>query len=298
MTQDQKIRQLVFNYLAELSAQYGDVLPWKRLSQGVQYDGERVPLLGPQGIFKPRLMEYPLSIATSPNSPYDDGFATNGLLLYKYRGENPDHPDNVGLRRAMELKLPLAYMHGIAKGKYVVSWPVYIVSDQPQNLSVTVAVDDRSAIRFGNSAGVAEDASARRRYITTQTKVRLHQKAFREKVLSAYRQQCALCNLKHTALLDAAHIIPDSMEAGRPVVNNGLSLCKIHHAAYDQNILGIRPDHVVEIRTDILKEVDGPMLRYGLQEMHDSKIVVPRKPEDRPSKDGLEERYELFRSAS
>jgi len=41
-------------------------------------------------------------------------------------------------------------------------------------------------------------------------------------------------------------------------VPNGLALCKIHHAAFDMNILGIRPDHVVEIRTDVLEERDGP----------------------------------------
>ena len=38
---------------------------------------------------------------------------------------------------------------------------------------------------------------------------------------------------------------------------NVLSLCKIHHAAYDKNILGISPDYQVKVRIDILDEVDG-----------------------------------------
>jgi putative restriction endonuclease len=80
------------------------------------------------------------------------------------------------------------------------------------------------------------------------------------------------------------------------VVSNGLSLCKIHHAAYDANILGIRPDRVVEIRSDILREVDGPMLRYGLQELHGSGLIVPRRSEDRPNQAFLAERYETFKS--
>ena len=53
---------------------------------------------------------------------------------------------------------------------------------------------------------------------------------------------------------------------GAPVVPNGLSLCKIHHAAYDENFLGVRPDLVVEVRADV-DQIDGPMLRHGLQEM-------------------------------
>ena len=74
-------------------------------------------------------------------------------------------------------------------------------------------------------------------------------------------------------------------------------MCKIHHAAYDAHIIGIRPDRVVEVRTDILDEIDGPMLRHGLQEMHQRPIFVPRAPRDRPDEDRLAERYALFRAA-
>ena len=86
----------------------------------------------------------------------------------------------------------------------------------------------------------------------------------------AYNESCAVCSLHHRELLDAAHIIPDSDPLGRgvPVVANGLALCKIHHAAYDANILGIRPDYVVEIHHRLLDEIDGPMLRHGLQKHH------------------------------
>lgn len=77
-----------------------------------------------------------------------------------------------------------------------------------------------------------------------------------------------------------------------------MALCKIHHAAFDANILGIRPDHVVEIRADILDEVDGPMLRYGLQALHRSPLILPRRVADRPRTEFLELRYESFRSTA
>ena len=69
-----------------------------------------------------------------------------------------------------------------------------------------------------------------------------------------------MCALGHRELLDAAHIIPDTDPRGLPVIQNGIALCKIHHAAYDRNILGIRPDYVVEIHQRLLDEIDGPML--------------------------------------
>jgi putative restriction endonuclease len=97
--------------------------------------------------------------------------------------------------------------------------------------------------------------------------------------------------------LDAAHITADADEDGRPVVSNGLTLCKIHHAAYDENILGISPDYVVHINEDVLREVDGPMLRYGLQEMDRRNLFLPAKPSDQPDRDRLARRYELFESA-
>jgi len=116
-------------------------------------------------------------------------------------------------------------------------------------------------------------------------------------VLRAYESRCALCRLGHPPLLDAAHILPDGHRRGEPVVPNGLAMCKIHHAAYDADIIGIRPDLVVEVRNDVLQEIDGPMLRHGLQEMHGSSISVPRSRRDHPDPTRLEERYEQFRAA-
>ena len=80
---------------------------------------------------------------------------------------------------------------------------------------------------------------------------------FRERVLEAYRHQCALCHLKHDELLDAAHIIPDADPEGEPVVSNGLALCRLHHSAFDKFFIGVRPDYRIEVRPDLLEEEDG-----------------------------------------
>jgi putative restriction endonuclease len=128
-------------------------------------------------------------------------------------------------------------------------------------------------------------------------RVRLHQRAFRERVLEAYQRQCAFCRLRHDELLDAAHLIPDADPAGDPAVRNGVSLCALHHAAFDKYFIGIRPDYILEVREDLLKEKDGPTLAHAIQGMHHQKIVLPRRSEHLPAVDSLAMRYELFRQS-
>ena len=113
-----------------------------------------------------------------------------------------------------------------------------------------------------------------------------------------YRERCALCHLKHRELLDAAHIVPDAHPEGEPVVTNGLALCKIHHAAFDHYLIGVRPDYVVEVHPRILAETDGPMLRHGLQGMHETRIELPGSRKDHPDPERLRDRYERFKGAA
>ena len=94
-----------------------------------------------------------------------------------------------------------------------------------------------------------------------------------------------------------AHILPDHDDRGLPEVPNGLALCKIHHTAYDTNILGIDRDLLIHVREDILKEIDGPMLEYGLKGMAGRRIVVPRTEGLRPNLEYLAERFEGFEAA-
>lgn len=298
---DRLIRLAAFQFLDEQSRIWGDVLPWRVLSNGFMFDGRRVPLVSQQGIFKPAVLEtIPLSIRTTPmiegrERPYDDEMTQDGLLLYRYRGTDTSHRENSGLRQAMAEQIPLVHFQGITKGQYLPSWPVYIVGDDPAALAFTVAVAEPEALAPDLTPAIAEDA--RRAYYRGVTRRRLHQAVFRERVLHAYKRSCGICHLKHSELLDAAHILPDSHPRGEPVVPNGLALCKLHHAAFDTNILGIRPDLVVEVRSEVLLENDGPMLRHGLQEVNGTSVTTPRRDDWKPGVEYLEERYEQFRKA-
>jgi len=52
------------------------------------------------------------------------------------------------------------------------------------------------------------------------------------------------------------------------------------------------------VHLDILREVDGPMLRYGLQKIQGNKIVVPHADRLRPRREFLEERFAAFQRAA
>jgi putative restriction endonuclease len=201
---DAAVRLRAFEFLAEQRRRFGEgSIPHAVLERGFDFDGVRVPLISPQGIFKPAILpEMPLSINTSPpverrDRPYDDGFEEGGFLRYRYRGADPAHRDNVGLRLAMQRQTPLIYLHGIVPGLYEAAWPVFVVEDRPEALSFIVAIDDQvgapTAWQFNDPAAL----TARRQYVTAVVRQRLHQRGFRQRVIRAYRQACAICRLRH-----------------------------------------------------------------------------------------------------
>lgn len=301
-TTDAEVRAAAFLWLAEQIAIHGDVLDWGLLLRGFEVGGVRVPLLSQQGIFKPRLCALPLSIRTSAAGPYDDHF-TGDALLYRYRGTDPHHFQNVWLRECQRRRVPLVYFHAVVKARYLAVWPVYVVGDEPARLLFEVQAD-AGALELGGAAvtGSLEGAGiagedARREYATRLVRQRLHQRGFRERVLDAYRNECAMCRLRHRELLDAAHIVPDTA-GGRPVVPNGLALCKIHHAAFDRDVLGVDPRELrVHVRADVLREIDGPMLRHGLQDLHGQRVRVPRAAARRPDSEALAWKWARFQQA-
>ena len=71
------------------------------------------------------------------------------MLRYRYRGVDPDHHDNRGLREAMRQRFPLIYFHGIVEGKYEADYPVFVVGDSPESLTFTVSVDERRFCELG-----------------------------------------------------------------------------------------------------------------------------------------------------
>ena len=295
---DAQIRLKAFEWLEKMVSIQGDVLERQYLERGFVFQGEKITLVGPRGIWKPKIMDLPISITTTTDSPYEDKQEGEHFLEYKYRGTDPYHSDNVGLRELMRREIPLIYFLSVLPGLYLVTLPVFIVDDDMANLSFRVVLDDAKFIGKNQVLDSAGE-SIRRSYLTSQVRNRLHQRKFREKVLRAYDTRCTMCRLAHRELLDGAHIIPDKEEAGLPIVQNGLSLCKIHHAAFDKNIIGISPDYEIHVRQDVLEEIDGPMLKHGIQSLNKRKIILPKNRKDWPDKERLDFRFQgQFRKSS
>lgn len=297
---DHELRSAVFAHLHAMQAAAGGVVTSAQLNAGMQFRGARVPVWNQQrGIFRPAVLgpdAAALSVQTSFRSPYDDRWTPDDdRLVYRYQGNDPHHRDNVALRRALELQRPIVYLVAVQPAVYQPIFPCYVVGDEPASLAFFLLADAEGLV----TPGIDDFAASfpRKAYITRQVKQRLHQRRFRSLVITAYRTHCAMCRLRHAELLDAAHIIADHDQRGLPVVSNGLSLCRIHHGAFDVGILGVDPNFRIHLRPDVLEEHDGPMLRHGLQELHGGTLLVPRRAADKPDRERLAERFERFRAA-
>jgi putative restriction endonuclease len=266
--------------------------------------GERVRLVGTQtGIWKPRQLSSALSILTgyyvdNAARPYADGFGTDGLLRYKWRGTDPQLADNRWLRAAMESGVPLVWFVGVGyrPGSHAQVFqpvmPVWLIAEEPHLHQFVVALEpDQQSLVTGGSLVVTE---VERRYNIATARRRLHQPIFRSRVIHAYAGRCAVCRLPFEQLLDAAHIKSDA-EGGSPVTSNGLALCKIHHGAFDSNLLGIDHDYRIRIKESVLDTFDGPTLQHALKEIHGAALAqIPQRSTDRPNRLLLEERFERF----
>ena len=261
--------------------------------ENFEVDGEVHKLIDQsKGIRNPNYLQATITIISDPKSSYDDGMGSDSLYRYAYEkgGENGS---NRKLRRAMELQLPIILLRKIRTGAFVPIFPVYVQADDREHRQFLLALDE--GLRFIDDPLHLTDDE--RRYADRMVRQRLHQPEFRAKVLLAYETQCAVCTLRRSALLDAAHITSDTAELGIPVISNGLSLCKIHHAAYDADLLGISPGYRVHINDDLLLETDGPMLKHGLQEMDGRSLTIPSRKSDRPDPARLEVRFDAFKQA-
>ncbi|GII99904.1 putative restriction endonuclease [Sediminihabitans luteus] len=284
------LRRRIIDWVVEQAERNGGYLHREELLN-FRIDGMKLPVIDfSRGIRNPATFSSTLSITSTPHGPYDDAESEDGLLHYAYRDGDPWSGDNRKLRNAMSTGMPLILFRKEVPNIYTPVAPVYVVDDYPEERQFLVALDE--SFTFVPKPGKL--TVPQKEYALRLAKQRLHQPVFRTRVLLAYNTRCAVCDLKHGSLLDAAHILPDADDRGIPAVTNGLALCKIHHAAYDQNMLGITPEYRVEISLKLLEEIDGPMLKYGLQEMHGRTINLPRQAAEHPDRDALAERLRVF----
>jgi putative restriction endonuclease len=113
---------------------------------------------------------------------------------------------------------------------------------------------------------------------------------FRKSVVHLYDYRCAFCRLKVTnpslsqSIVDGAHIKPFSeFYDNRP--DNGLSLCKNHHWAFDRGWLAVDDRYQIIVDSDL--QEDSPHARL-MKEFHGELILLPSSEQYYPRKDALQ----------
>lgn len=129
------LRCAVFDWLSARTHDGATPISWTDI-EDFTFRGERVPLKERQrGIWRPRVLPAALSFQTvyrRPDQPRPsaDCIGPDGRYRCKWRGDDPDHPDNRAQRRAMEMRLPLIWLVGVDRGSYAPRFPIYLRGEE------------------------------------------------------------------------------------------------------------------------------------------------------------------------
>jgi putative restriction endonuclease len=133
-----------------------------------------------------------------------------------------------------------------------------------------------------------EVVSTTERQITMAiVKRRIRDATFRKRVLTAYGNRCAFCGLQLN-LVEAAHILPVSIDNATDATNNGVALCVLHHKAYDNSFVTFDENYQIMINETQLREFRRINLDGGSDNFIKNlrKLVdLPPDKRDRPNPD-------------
>lgn len=115
---------------------------------------------------------------------------------------------------------------------------------------------------------------------------------FQKNIRLLYKGKCAICSLQ-ARLTEAAHIIPVS-DYGSDEIDNGVLLCRNHHKAYDDGLLGINKDYDIVFNKERAKYLEENDEGFKLKEFLDNsrigeKINLPDDARYYPKKEYLAE---------
>lgn len=300
MLDDLVIINAAFEKIKELESIYGDSIPSVAIRNGFDIDGENIRLENQVvGIFKPRQMKQgALSIKTTMSRDgdaniYNDQLVDSGYYKYSLQEGDPYGVNNKYLWQSLESKMPFIYFHAVAPAVYKALWPCFIKNIFPEERHALVAlgptVNDQYIDSYYRDLDDIES-----RYLVRESKVRLHQASFREAVMSAYNRSCAVTGLSVEKLIEAAHIIPDSEIGKHQSVTNGIALNRIHHKAYDSNLIGIDPDLRIHVGKELIEIRENRFIKDCVLRFDNKQLNSPSNPKYAPNKDYLARRFEKF----
>ena len=108
---------------------------------------------------------------------------------------------------------------------------------------------------------------------------------FKSIVYEAYNNKCAMCSIG-LELIEAAHIVPHSHEKGTDEIGNGISLCALHHTAYDRSLIYFDDEFNILINNSKMEYLEKVGLDSGFrkfQALAFDKIQLPTNHTLRPN---------------
>ncbi|WP_038097399.1 HNH endonuclease [Thioalkalivibrio sp. HK1] len=272
------------------------------LRRGFDFGGQRMTIVHPQmGIHKPARMRFLLSIKTVFPRPggrvwYDDQqdirkrvFESEESLDYAFMSRDPKRAQNRHLRAAMENEIRIIYFLGVAPGRYQVLMPSYITAWDADGFKagISFGLPDQEILPAPNLS--------QRRYALSLYKRRLHDTWFKMAVSQAYDHRCAISRLRDAKLVEVARILPIRTDRiAHFEVRDGLLLSRMHHAAFEEDLIGIDADYRLHLSERLSGYDHAPMLD-SLVGLQGTKISLPERMQDRPHRDRLAMRFERFK---
>lgn len=122
----------------------------------------------------------------------------------------------------------------------------------------------------------------------TESKKEIREPGFRRTIMRIYDYTCAVCELQILTLngesvTEAAHIIPFS-KSNNDDVRNGISLCKLHHWAFDRFLFSVDTSYKVVV-SELMTE-QGPT-EWKLSTLQGKAILLPKEKELYPAQEAL-----------
>lgn len=277
-----------------------NIIHWADIEAGFTVRSQQIRFASrPVGIFKPKELNDGAALSvkqvlpsrTGRLAPYDDRDLGSGIVAYRLERSGRD---NHLLVEAYKRKSPLIFFRGVADASYEVVFPAFVGAiDLAGGEAVITLGDGNEDEENSDETGLLNEAIPKG-YSTVTRRSRLHQRAFRQRVLFAYGLRCALTGLPLPELLQAVHIIPDA-KGGEASVRNGIALSNLHHTAFELNLLGIDPDGRVHLSDTVKRTKDGPMFEHGLLQLDGTKLRMPAFEGHKPSRDFLSIKFDEFK---
>lgn len=159
---------------------------------------------------------------------------------------------------------------------------------QPEPVGQTEDLERIRSQQETEGAFAPADVEDARTRILAAIVLRQGQRAFREQLLAAYRQSCAVTGCEVVETLEAAHIVayrgPDTNH-----VANGLLLRADIHTLFDLGLLAVHP---TDYRLLVARR-----LRGTAYEAWDGQIIrLPTNPAEHPSREALEWHMAVFQA--